>query len=68
MKSLTPIDQEEGQERYFFENVRHGIRTTEDGAIWKRSQQYRPRWLEGGAYAEAVALLVAELPRASNGS
>ncbi len=30
------INQDKGNERYFFENVRHGIRTAEDLNIWRR--------------------------------
>lgn len=51
------LGQDRGHERYFFENVRHGIRSPEDGLVWKRIEEGRPRWLRGGAYAEAVAVL-----------
>lgn len=54
------VDQNEGHERYFFENVRHGIRTPEDAQIWHRIEQRRPVWLSQGAYAEAVDVLRAE--------
>ena len=51
------LGQNNGYERYFFENVRHGIRTPEDGLIWQRIEEQMPRWLGNSSYAEAVALL-----------
>jgi hypothetical protein len=51
------IGQDDGHERYFFENVRHGIRTPEDGLIWRRIEEKKPRWLTAGAHAEAIAIL-----------
>lgn len=54
------IDQDRGYERYFFENVRHGIRTADDGAIWRRLKERRARWLGGEAYAQAIAVLAGE--------
>ena len=51
------INQNQGHERYFFENVRHGIRTPADNCIWRQIEEHRPRWLREGAYAEAIALL-----------
>lgn len=54
------IHQRDGHESYFFENVRHGIRTPEDGLIWRRIEERAPCWLRSGAHAEAVALLRAE--------
>ena len=54
------VDQSGGQERYFFENVRHGIRTHDDAQIWRRIEQREPAWLSGGAYAEAIEVLRAE--------
>ncbi len=54
------VGQHEGHERYFFENVRHGIRTPEDGPIWRRIEEQAPRWLHGGAYDGVVALLRSE--------
>jgi len=56
------LGQNGGYERYFFENILHGIRTREDGLIWKRMQERRPSWLENDAYAEAVAILRREEP------
>jgi len=54
------IAQHGGHERYFFENVRHGIRTPEDGLIWRRIEERAPPWLQSGAYGQAVSLLRAE--------
>ncbi|MEW6385236.1 MAG: hypothetical protein AB1514_14955, partial [Pseudomonadota bacterium] len=54
------IRQNDGHERYFFENVRHGIRTPVDGLIWKRIEEQRPSWLCKQTYAEAIKLLRAE--------
>ena len=54
------IDQRYGHERYFFENVRHGIRTAEDGLIWRRIEERAPCWLRSGEHAEAVELLRAK--------
>lgn len=54
------LDQHEGHERYFLENVRHGIRTSDDALIWRRIKERRPSWLMSKQYAEAVAILHAE--------
>lgn len=54
------INQDQGHERYFFENVRHGLRTPEDARIWRRIQERRPAWLSTDAYEEAVTVLRAE--------
>ena len=35
-----------GHEHYFFENVRNGIRTPDDEAIWTRMQEEQPDWLQ----------------------
>ncbi len=51
------INQNQGHERYFFENIRHGIRTPDDNLIWDRIEEQRPRWLREGAHAAAIALL-----------
>lgn len=55
------VDQQNGHERYFFENVRHGIRTPDDGLIWKRIEERMPCWLKGETYAEAITILQAEV-------
>jgi hypothetical protein len=55
------IKQNGGRECYFFGNIRHGIRTSEDLLIWKRIEEQRPQWLSGRAYAEAVAILRGEV-------
>jgi hypothetical protein len=54
------LDQNDGYERYFFENVRHGIRTPDDGLIWRRIEARMPCWLENSSYSEAVTLLRSE--------
>jgi hypothetical protein len=51
------IDQDEGHERYFFENVKHGIRTADDEAIWQRIERAMPGWIQSVVYDEAIALL-----------
>ncbi len=50
----------DGYERYFFENVRHGIRTPEDLNIWRRIAERSPEWLKEPGYAEVVSLLKSE--------
>jgi hypothetical protein len=54
------LRQRKGHERYFFENVRHGIRTPDDSLIWKRFEEQKPTWLANNAYQEAIAVLRAE--------
>ena len=54
------IRQDDEHERYFFQNVKHGIRTPEDLAIWRRIQAIRRDWLQRKEYAEAVSILTAE--------
>jgi len=51
------LGQNKGHERYFFENVLHGIRTPDDGLIWKRIEEQGPCWLSNDAYTEAVTIL-----------
>lgn len=54
------IAQNGGHERYFFENVRHGIRTPDDAEIWRRIHERLPSWLKPEAHKEAVDILRAE--------
>jgi hypothetical protein len=54
------IDQNRGHERYFFENVRHDIRTADDSRIWQRIESRNPTWLLENAYAEVIRTLRAE--------
>jgi hypothetical protein len=54
------LGQSDRQERYFFENVRHGIRTHEDLEIWRHIKVGDPDWLDAPHYADAVALLSKE--------
>ena len=51
------VDQNDGDKRYFFENVRHGIRTPEDGLIWRQIEQRTPHRLGDKTYAQAIAIL-----------
>jgi hypothetical protein len=57
------VDQNHGYERYFFENVRHGIRTPEDARIWSRIQNRNPAWLSQASYAKPIEILRAETKR-----
>lgn len=52
------IDQP-GQEDYFFQNVRHGIRTPDDAEIWRRMENRNSDWVTRMAerFPEAVATL-----------
>ena len=54
------IQQSAGHERYFFENVRLGIRTHADVSIWKQIEEKAPAWLSTSHYAEAIAILKEE--------
>lgn len=54
------VDRHNGQERYFFENVHHGIRSSDDGLIWARIESKQPSWLACPAYTSAIAMLRAE--------
>lgn len=56
------IEQNQGHERYFFNNVQHGVRTPDDGAIWMRIEEKQPSWLAKDEYAEAVSVLRREPP------
>lgn len=55
------INQNHGYERYFFENVRHGIRTAEDLEIWRRIEEKSPMWLSNPNYEEVIFLLKSEV-------
>src|SRR3546814_958324 len=54
------LSQSGGYERYFLENVRHGIRTFDDGEIWQRIEKRAPHWLTSEDYAQAIKALRAE--------
>ena len=60
------LEQTGGAEKYFFENVRHGIRTAEDLAIWQRVEAIGAHWLNDSRYAEPIAILRREAGLASN--
>lgn len=53
--------QDKGYERYFFENVRHGIRTHEDLEIWTAIEGQGPPWLTCEDYKSAIGILRSEL-------
>lgn len=55
------VNQSNGYERYFFENVRHGIRTADDCHIWRQIKERAPEWLRSGVYDDAVDILQAEI-------
>lgn len=55
------IDQNGGYERYFFENVRHGIRTHDDHEIWKAISVEDPSWLGSDEHEAAIRVLNSEL-------
>ena len=54
------LGQNDGFERYFLENVRHGIRTSDDVEIWRRLEDRKPDWLKSDNYARAIEVLRAE--------
>jgi hypothetical protein len=54
------IRQNSGHERYFFENVRHDIRTRDDPDIWRTIAEQKPRWIERGEYADVIKELQSE--------
>jgi hypothetical protein len=54
------VNQHAGHERYFLENVRRGIRTPDDGAIWQRIEDKRPPWLDADHHREAIEILRSE--------
>ena len=51
------LNQNDGHERYFLENVRHGIRTAHDLEIFRCIEAREPSWLETDDYREAVKVL-----------
>lgn len=54
------LGQNDSFERYFLENVRHGIRTSDDVEIWRRIEEWTPDWLKSDDYAQAIEILRAE--------
>lgn len=54
------LSQDGGYERYFLENVRHGIRTAHDLEVWRHIEVKGPGWLEAEGYREAVKILRGE--------
>jgi hypothetical protein len=53
--------QNKGYERYFFENVRHGIRTQEDLEIWTAINEQGPSWLTCEEHKPGMEILRSEL-------
>lgn len=51
------VDQCARHEKYFFNNVRHGIRTPEDADIWSRIEERSPPWINAEPYREAIETL-----------
>ncbi len=49
-----------GHENYFFNNVKHGIWTADDGEIWEMLKQSPPPWLRNADYAAAINILEAD--------
>ena len=56
------IEQKDGYEEYFFENIRAGISTPEDHEIWWLIKERRPGWLKKPEYADAIRILDAHPP------
>jgi hypothetical protein len=54
------LGQNDGLEHYFLENVRHGIRTSDDVEIWRRIEERTPGWLKSDDYAQAIDILRSE--------
>ena len=55
------IEQNNGDESYFFGNVRCGIRTPDDGPIWRRIEEKKPLWMNKDEYSKEVDVLRVEL-------
>ncbi|NTG08845.1 hypothetical protein [Rhizobium rhizogenes] len=51
------LAQSNGDENYFLNNIRHGIRTASDGAIWQILERANPRWLSHPDYSQASEIL-----------
>lgn len=51
------IEQNNGKERYFFQNVQSGIRTADDQAIAQRLIARAPAWIGSETYASALEQL-----------
>jgi hypothetical protein len=59
------VEQQDGHERYFFENVRNGIRTSDDSAIWKRIASRKPTRFGKVDHLTAIDILTAEQERSA---
>jgi hypothetical protein len=51
------VHQSHHHERYFFENVKSGIRTSKDLDIWMRIEEQSPPWINQSIYGEAMNIL-----------
>ncbi|MES2174840.1 MAG: hypothetical protein V4523_12940 [Pseudomonadota bacterium] len=52
------MKQDDGYERYFLQNVRHGIRTADDLKIWRHMASNPPAWMSAAdSYAEVFDAL-----------
>jgi hypothetical protein len=54
------IDQDQGKERYFFQNVRHWIRTSDDADIGARIRERAPAWVDSDPYPAVLRQLESE--------
>jgi len=54
------IDQDRGEEHYFFQNVLHGIRTPDDFEIGTRISGRAPRWMDNNVYYSVLQQLQCE--------
>jgi hypothetical protein len=56
--------QNDMHERYFFENVRNGIRTADDLKLWSKLEKKKPKWIENKVYADVTKLMREEMQTA----
>lgn len=50
-------NQKDGLEAYFFENIRHGIRTPDDAEIWRKIEEHNPAWILDPTHSPAIEIL-----------
>jgi len=55
------INNDQGHERYFFENVKAGIRTPADVSIWEQMETSNPDWLYKREYSTPISILRGEV-------
>lgn len=51
------LDQSDGHENYFLNNILHGIRTASDHEIFTIIEQQSPDWISADEYGDAIATL-----------